>query len=120
MPWHIHASMCMRPLKVSMEARPPRFGLDYLCPGAARHHGTLAPEFEAFASEGARRAPSYRALTVPPAHDAAGLRAPLRTSGAQVAILGRLMTLPIRGRRMAFWERPTPALADRSVLGRHL
>jgi hypothetical protein len=41
-------------------------------------------------------------------------------SCAQVAILGRVTenAVPIRARRMAFWERPTPALADRELLGR--
>jgi len=36
---------------------------------------------------------------------------------AQVAILDRQMSVCLsETRRMAFWERPTPALADRSVL----
>jgi hypothetical protein len=39
---------------------------------------------------------------------------------AQVAILGRIRRMPVRDRRMAFWERPTPALADRRLLGRRL
>jgi hypothetical protein len=36
---------------------------------------------------------------------------------AQVAILDRDHPLPVRDRRVAFWERPTPALADRRFLG---
>jgi hypothetical protein len=40
------------------------------------------------------------------------------TSYAQVAILDRgNVHLPIRDRRMTFWERPTPALADRGKPG---
>ena len=40
---------------------------------------------------------------------------PAENSCAQVAILDqeRQKCLPVRARRMAFWERPTPALADR-------
>jgi hypothetical protein len=38
----------------------------------------------------------------------------MENSCAQVAILDReRQMLPVRARRMAFWERPTPALADR-------
>jgi hypothetical protein len=29
------------------------------------------------------------------------------------SLTGNVKCLPVRARRMAFWERPTPALADR-------
>jgi hypothetical protein len=59
------------------------------------------------------RSPSPEGREPPPWSSPAKPRRRLR-SCAQVAILDRQCErLPVRARRMAFWERPTPALADR-------